>query len=134
MLSPILIAVAVWVAIMFVGMAIGMGTLKNKPAISAEKKERHVVAASVGGGVGLLAAIAFAAINRADVKTAGFWAGLALVAFGLTTAIYLVVPKEPHPADAHACEKQQVSIVVTSVALAVGAAAYAGAVWHNKQA
>lgn len=132
-MSPILIAVAAWVSIMFIGMAIGMGTLKNKSIISDSEKERRVVAASVGGGIGLLSAIAFAALNWGDKMTAPFWAGLALVAFGLTTAIYMVVPKKVHPSDASQCEAQGVTTVVTSVALALSVLAYVGAVWYSKQ-
>lgn len=124
--TPLFLAVAVWLAILFVGfMMTTVGSIED----STPDAERHqaVIGVSTACSIAAVAAIAFAVAMRKKVKTATFWAGTVLVLVALSQAIYKVVPP---PASAGPMSKsQENSLIVSAVALGAGVLTFGGAAW-----
>jgi NhaP-type Na+/H+ or K+/H+ antiporter len=129
-----IVALGVYIVVLFVSMAIGMTVTRPKQSRSRDPKSvtRRYVAAGVGGAVGTVAALAYAITMRRAVGTATYWANLGILLFGLWTAVYMVVPKLTPAQSATPTTDSQKTAVVASASIALGAAVLAyGVGWKT---
>jgi hypothetical protein len=122
-----IVALGVYIGVLFVGMAIGMPiTFSTTQKISADAKQSRVNATIAGGVAGFVITLVYAWMLRNKAKTATYWASLSILFFGLWYAVYMIVPKTyDTPSSAKTPATQNAVIGAHSAALGLAIVAYA---------
>jgi hypothetical protein len=117
----IVVAVAVYLTVQFIGQAIGMSTSGGVKRAHPDVIRNRVHATITATVLAVAACVAFAAATHAKWRTVTFWANLAILLFGGIFAVYMVYPKlsaeRPRSSAAERKKVQTASLITHSVAL-----------------
>lgn len=124
----LVVALGVFMAVLFVAMAIGMGvTMKTKS--DKDVKKRRIEAASISGSLAFIVTLIYAVMAREKAGTASYMATMSILFFGLWYTIYMIVPKiYPRTCTPKSNDTHTVTIASHAAALGAGLLAY-GLAW-----
>ena len=112
-MSQTVVCVGAYVAVVFVGMAIGMGIALKKTSVDAGVKKSRTDAAITGGVLGVVAAALFAYKQWDARMTPEFWAVVSILLFGLWYAVYMVFPKTLPAVPTNKSSEMQTTLIAS---------------------
>lgn len=127
-----IVCVGAYVAVVFIGMAIGMGVALKGATVDPTVKKERTAAAITGGVLGAVAAVAYGVMQQHLLREPSYWAVLSILLFGIWYAVYMVWPKSlPATPSPKTQQMQTASAAAHGTALGVALLLFFYYLWKN---